>query len=138
MKRWARGILIAVAALLVLWLILEIGLRLVVELPLKTDFYSSITHENVASLQHQAGIKASGGPGWIHLGWIADPDKETYRIEKRTDEKWDSVGTTSFGSFLSRKGGGSYRVWAVSHAGMPERLLGEVDVAAEDWQAGAI
>jgi len=138
MKRWVRGILIAVAAVLVLWLVLEIGLRLYVELPLKTDYYGSIKREDVASRQQQTGIKVSEGPGWVHLGWIADPEKESYRVEKRAGDRWDVLGVASFGSFLSRQGGGSYRVWAVPGDGAAPRLLGEVDVAAEDKEAPAV
>ena len=132
MKMLARGILIAVASLLVLWIVLEIGLRLYVELPLKTDFYGSIKREDTAFNQQHTGIKVCQGPGWIHLGWIADPEKETYRVDKRAGDKWDTLGTASFGSYLSRQGGGSYRVWAIPADRAAPRLLGEVDVTAED------
>ena len=138
MNRWARGILIAVAALLVLWLALEIGLRLYVELPLKTDFYGSIKREDASSLQQQTGIKVSRGPGWVHLGWIADPDQETYRVERFSEGKWNALGAVIFGSYLAHQDSGRYRVWAVPLDGAAPRMLGEVDLAAEPVKAAAL
>lgn len=138
MKRWIRGILIAAASLLALWMVLEIGLRIYVEMPLKTDFYGSIQREDVSYLQQQVGVRVNQGPGWIHLGWIADPENETYRVEKGEGDKWDELGTVQFGSYLSRRGGGLYRIWAVPSAGSSSRLLGEVNVAEEVVQSPAI
>ena len=129
MKRLARGILIAAAALLVLWLVLEIGLRLYVELPLKTDFYGSIKREDTSSLQQQSGVRVCSGPGWVHLGWIAHPENETYRVDRLFVTEWDTLGTASFGSYFSRDTGGRYRVWAIPLDGAEPRLLGEVDAA---------
>ncbi len=131
MKMWARRILIAAAALLALWLILEIGLRIYVEMPLRTDFYGSIERGDVPALQQQVGLRVNQGPGWIHLGWIADPEKETYRVEKLSGDRWDELTTTRFGSCLSRSGSGRYRVWALPSAGGADRLLGEVDATAQ-------
>ena len=132
MKRWIRGILIAAASLLALWMVLEIGLRIYVEMPLKTDFYGSIQREDVSYLQQQVGVRVNQGPGWIRMGWIADPEKETYRVEKGEGDKWDDLGTVRFGSYLSRSGSGIYRVWAIpSIEGIP-RLVGEVYAEAQD------
>jgi len=132
MKSWMRGILIVVAVLLVLWLILEIGLRIYVEMPLATDFYGSAKREEVIALQQQAGLRVNQGSGWIHLGWIADPERETYRVEKQNGENWQELATVRFGSYLSRRGSGLYRVWAVPKGAASPRLLGEVSVSVLD------
>ena len=73
LKRW----LIILSGI---FLFLEIGVRVYVELPLKTDFYGSISREKVGELQEKNGLKTAQGLGWAHLGWIADPENETEPI----------------------------------------------------------
>ncbi|MCS6907323.1 MAG: hypothetical protein RML93_05505 [Anaerolineales bacterium] len=123
--RWL-GLLLLV--LLGFALVLEIGVRIYVEAPLETDFYGSIARQAVGALQAQVGVQTLSGSQWVHLGWIADPEKETYRIELRTPEGWREVGQTQFGSFLDRGSGGTYRVWRVPKDRSPHALLGEVTV----------
>jgi hypothetical protein len=113
-------------ALLALWLVAEVAVRAVLELPLRVDFYGSVSRDDVRDLQAAHGVRLAAGPGWLHLGWIADPERESYRIERRTGDAWRSVGRATYGSFLSRDAGGSFRVWALPRrSGKPERLLGE-------------
>jgi beta-fructofuranosidase len=126
-KRWLKPLAITLASLLVLWLILEIGLRIYVEAPLKTDFYSSINRESVQARQKTVGVKVVVGRGWLHLGWVADPEQESYRIEQRDEDAWKTVEQTSFGSCLLHQGGGQFRVWAVPVDGTAARLLGEIE-----------
>jgi hypothetical protein len=108
-----------------LWLLLEIAVRRYLEWPLPRDFYGSLGREKVPERQAKHGVKAATGPGWVHLGWIADPDRETYRVERRVNDRWEPAGRLRFGSFLTREPGGSYRVWAVSKTDGDPRLLGE-------------
>ena len=90
-NRLIKTMLTILAILLGLWLLLEIGMRWYVESPLTTDFYSSAPRQGLLPRQSETGVKTVSGPGWIHLGWIADPDAETYRIEKLVDGAWSEI-----------------------------------------------
>lgn len=125
-KRGARTLLTAAVILLGVWALLEIIMRLYVDLPLKTDFYGSISRDEVRERQAAAGVKAAAGPGWIHLGWIADPERESYRIERLAAGQWIAIGHSRFGSFLWRGEGGAFRVFAVPKGSGQPRLIGEV------------
>jgi len=127
-NKWLRGCLITAAVILGLWLFLEIGLRIYVEMPLKTDFYSSIPRDMVQQRQKETGVRVVQGPRWVHLGWIADPEKETYRVDILSTGSWQKVGASEYGSCLLRQAGGSFRVMALSKGSGAERLIGTVDV----------
>jgi hypothetical protein len=117
-----------------LWLLAELVMRAVVERPLRRDFYGSTVsrgREELPEIQRRTGVKVAVGPGWLHLGWIADPESERYRIERCVDDGWRHCGESRFGSFLFRGGGGRFRVWAVPRDRGPERLLGEVEAEPE-------
>jgi len=117
-------ILITLVIILGLWLLLEIGVRWYVESPLTTDFYASTSREGLLPRQKQVGVQTVSGSSWIHLGWMADPDAETYRIEKLVDGAWSEIGRAEYGSFLIREeGGGQFRVWRMpKNEGQPEGL----------------
>ncbi len=121
---WAE-VIGGLAVLLGAWLVLEIAVRLYIEWPLETSFYGSIPRAAIANRQTRYGVQAATGCGWVHLGWIADPDAETYRIERLTDAGWQTVGYAAFGSHLIRDSG-QYRVWAQPRDTAPPRLLGTV------------
>lgn len=123
-------LVIALEVIIAVWLICEVALRIVVEMPLKTDFYSSITLEQVRQKQAEVGIRTTQGPNWAHLGWIADPERETYIVETGEGQLWYPVQTAEYGSCILRpsEGSGSYRVLAVSKDTGRKRLLGKVDV----------
>jgi hypothetical protein len=129
---WGWRLVIGVEIIFALWLIVETGLRVYVEMPLKTDFYSSIPRELVRQRQVEIGVRTTQGPGWVHMGWIADPDRETYRVERHVGEFWQQVDKTQFGYCLLRETGGSYRVLAISNDTGKARLLGNVDVRVQD------
>ncbi len=122
-------------------------MRLYLCWPLPRSFYGGIAREHVRKRQAEVGLRVASGPGWVHLGWIADPDRERYRIERRSDRGvdsdianaagtservWDRIGTARFGSFLLREPGvkGSFRVWAEPHGGAVPRVVGAADVEA--------
>ena len=130
-RKWIRGFLVALSVAIGLWLVLEIGLRIYVELPLKADFYSSIPRELIGQWQQQYGIRAVEGPGWIHLGWIADPEKEIYSIQKYNNLTWQEIGQAEFGSFLLRDSGGIYRVVAEPRDKSIKHTVGEVRAAPQ-------
>ncbi|MBP7737781.1 MAG: hypothetical protein KA369_17495 [Spirochaetes bacterium] len=92
------GITIGIALLLML--ILEAGVRIVVDLPVKTDFYSSISKEKIPSLQKKIGVKVCSGGSWIHLGWIADPAAGRYSVYRVEAGGETRVGQVKYGSFL--------------------------------------
>jgi hypothetical protein len=139
-RRAARGILTAivpsldwalvVAAVLGIFGLLEVALRWLLGLGLATDFYGSIPREAVRERQAWHGVRVAAGPGWAHLGWIADPERENYRIERREGAGWRTIARVRFGSQLLRAGG-RYRVLAVARRGGAERLLGEAEVSVE-------
>jgi hypothetical protein len=121
-----------------LWLALELLVRWWVQRSLPRDFYGSIGRDRVRSHQAETGVRAATGPGWLHLGWIADPARERYRVERRpagaaSPAAWQPVGETRTGSFLSRATGSfEYRVWAVSpeRSRAEPRLVGQLEAEA--------
>jgi hypothetical protein len=100
-NRLFKRLLKAGIILLLIGIILEIGVRVVIDLPADTDFYSSISNGEIATYQKRWKVKTVTGATWIHLGWIANPDKEVYTIYQRGDD-WTQIGETRFGSFLIR------------------------------------
>ena len=110
-----------------LWLVLEIVMRWYIESPLKTDFYSSASRESVLPRQKQIGVQTASGSGWIHLGWIANPDAESYRIERLVDGAWIEIGAAEYGSFLARDSGGKFRVWRTPKNGDQPEVVGEAE-----------
>jgi hypothetical protein len=128
LKRLA--ILLLILALL--WLVLELIVRVYLETPLDADFYSSISRSQVAEYQQAYGVQTVSGQGWVHLGWAADPEEESYRIEQRTNGNWQELGKTRFGSFLASGAGGSFRVWVDPRGSAEPWLLDEVTVQAQD------
>ena len=130
-----RSLMIALAVFVGIWLLLEIGLRLYVELPLKTDFYGSIARDQVRDEQFKHGVRTAVGNGWIHLGWIADPDNESYTVEKRSGSAWIKTGESAFGSYLTHDLTGNFRVIVKSKKDGIARILGEVSCSASDTPA---
>nr|MBC7245275.1 hypothetical protein [Chloroflexota bacterium] len=129
MRNWLLKLGKVLLSVLVLWLLLEAVVRIYVEAPLASDFYGSIPRTEVAEEQAHYGVQVNTGPGWVHLGWIANPEAETYRIERRAAAGWQTVGQAQFGSFLWRGEGGSFRVWRVPKRGGEATLLDE----AQAW-----
>ena len=119
---------IALATAIGLLVALELGVRFVASRPCRVDFYGSVARERVRALQDEVGVRANRGPGFVHLGWVADPERERYRIEREAGGRWDAVGEARTGSFLARAGG-RLRVLAVGPGG--ERVLGEATVEPE-------
>ena len=120
--------------LLGVWLLGEVGIRLYLERPLQTSFYSSLPRAAVRQRQAEVGVRMATGFGWAHLGWIADPAVETYRIERKVGRSWEEAERVQFGSFLLREAG-VYRVVAQPPKGAPERVLGEVTVEPRSGSA---
>lgn len=133
MKRVIRTVGIIFGVLIALFLVLEIGERIYLEAPLETDFYGSISRQEVRDYQEKIGVQVATGPGWGHLGWIADPEKEYYEVEKRIGDAWILVGKARYGSFLVHESG-EFRVVAVSLREKTRRTLGNVTVNIETTQ----
>jgi hypothetical protein len=129
MKRFLKIFLWFILGLLALWLILEIAVRTYESAPLKTDFYSSLRREAIPARQQQVGVQSASGTGWIHLGWIADPERESYHIQMQKDSAWTEIGTAEFGSFLWKGEGGTFRVMAAPKDGSQARFIGEATVS---------
>jgi len=125
-----RILMTLLVALLGLWLLAEIVVRLYLEAPLKTDFYSSIPRQEVLERQRRYGVQLSYGAGWTHLGWIADPEQESYQVVKIVDGYPQEVGKSNFGSFLLHNAQGTYQVWTVPGNADPPSLLDSVEVQA--------
>jgi hypothetical protein len=121
------GLLLILA---LIWLLLEIIVRIYLEAPLSADFYSSISRSQVTTYQKAYGVQTVSGPGWVHLGWVAHPEEESYRVEQQINGAWTELGKTRFGSLLVSGQGGSFRVWAEPRSGVEPRLLGEATAQA--------
>ncbi|NLI54196.1 MAG: hypothetical protein GX417_07690 [Clostridiales bacterium] len=86
-----------------LWLLGEIVVRIVCDLPVRTDFYGSIPRGGIAALQKRVGIRVNPGDTYIHLGWIADPKQDRYTVWRQgQDGRFRRLGRTRYGSFLVR------------------------------------
>ena len=129
-----KRVVFLILKILGLRLICEAGLRIFIERPLKTSFYGSVSREDVRSLQARHGVKASGGFNWAHLGWIADPDRETYRIEEYRSGKWETAGNARYGSFLMKKGG-RFRVFGVPKKAGIGHLIGDAEIETQKGKA---
>ncbi|UCE85334.1 MAG: hypothetical protein JSU66_13435 [Deltaproteobacteria bacterium] len=107
------------AAVLAAGLAVECLVRLYLEWPLATSFYGSLPRERVRDRQREHGVQVVAGAGWVHLGWIADPERERYRVEWREagTGPWRSLARTTYGSLLHRGAGGDFRVLAVRREG---------------------
>jgi beta-fructofuranosidase len=123
-------VLLVLGAALGVLALLEVALRWVVGFGLETDFYGSIPREAVRERQVRHGVRVAAGPGWAHLGWIADPERERYRVERREAAGWVTVARPRLGSQLVRTGG-AHRVWAVARRGGEARLVGEAEARVE-------
>lgn len=115
-------------AILFLWLVVEVVMR---SLPYKHGFYGFLPPEYLPQLQRASGVKLVKGHNWFHLGWIADPDFEYYRVEKWYGDGWDEVARTSFGSYLGYAESGRWRVIAVHKGKSQTRMVGMLDVEME-------
>jgi hypothetical protein len=113
------------AAILFLWLAVEIVMR---SLPYPRGFYGSLPSEFLPQKQRSVGVKVIKGHNWFHLGWIADPDFEYYRVEKWFGDGWDEVARTNFGSYMTYEESGRYRVIAVHKGKGQTRMIGMADV----------
>lgn len=134
-RRIATRALWVVAVALLAWLVLEIGVRAYLEGPLEVDFYGSIPREAVREKQDLHGLVVAAGPRFAHLGFIADPERETYTIERRLDDgSHREIGTTRFGSFVVREAG-TYRVRIDPRAGDEARFLGPVEAIPLEAEA---
>ncbi len=120
-----KKLLIALGIVLALWLAIEIGMRLSAP---KTDFYSSINREQARELQDQFSLRTTAGDNWIHFGWVADPDKESYRVNWYDGKEWKMLAETKFGSALIYDHAGSFEVQAIEKSGNM-RLIGAAEVA---------
>jgi hypothetical protein len=126
-KKPLKIILFLILIIIGLMLICETALRILIEYPLKTSFYGSVSKEEVKPMQAEYGVKVSNGYGWAHLGWIADPDGETYRVEEYRGGKWDTAGNAEYGSFLIKRGG-RYRVIGIPKKAVTGHLIGEAEI----------
>ena len=123
----------AAAAAFVAWALAAAAITTHALPSLRTDFYSSIARDQVAAFQHSVGVRASAGTDWIHAGWIADPEHESYQVYLRRaqdigSDGWRRVATTRHGSALVREAdaGGAYevKVEAISDADAAPREVG--------------
>jgi hypothetical protein len=132
-KPMSKYLLIFLLSLSTLWVLLDLGVRLYVAGPLKTDFYSSIPRTYLPDRQAKHGVQVATGSGWVHMGWIVDPENETYMIEKRSGEVWREIGTAEFGSYLNLDGGsGEFRVVARPKTIDQSRVLASVPATPEE------
>jgi len=91
-----------VLPVLILLLVLEVGVRIIIDLPADTDFYGSIGKQEIKQFQELHQIKFVSGSDWIHLGWIADPDNESYLVYRKQGDAWLHLEEVEFGSFLQK------------------------------------
>lgn len=126
MMRYGKRLLLLIVWAAGIWAVLEAGVRLYAEWPLTTDFYGSIQRQDARGLQEKYGLQVVSGGRWLHLGWIADPEREAYRVELWRDGAWQEIGRATTGSFLVRAPG-RYRVLSVAKgaAKAQGRTIGE-------------
>jgi len=135
MKRLVKTILVLTGILLGAWALAEVIMRLYLEAPLQSDFYSSLPRQDVTQRQERYGVQVASGAGWAHLGWIADPERESYRIVKLAGGEPEHVGESRYGSLLLRDAHGVYQVWATPANGISDRLVGEAEIETNSGQS---
>lgn len=128
---WATLVLGGLGGALGLWALLELAVRRVAARPCRVGFYGSVARDEVRALQAEVGLRTARGPGWVHLGWIADPARERYRVERRAEGGWRPCGEARFGSFLAARGG-TFRVLARPRGGGSARVVGAAEVEPEE------
>jgi len=125
--RYIVMLFLIVLKAILLWLFLEVIIRLIAEKGLSSDFYGSISENEVQELQVRNGIKVSRGNGWIHLGWVADPKREIYKVEHQNEENWETLAIEKFGSHLYHGSGGEFRIVKINKRSHACQLLGIVN-----------
>ena len=96
-------VLVAALTAAVLWLVAAVAITWTALPSLRTDFYSSIPRDQIEVFQRSVALKTAAGADWIHAGWIADPEREIYRVWLRSgDDAWRLVETARYGSALLR------------------------------------
>jgi len=115
-----------ICILAAIFVIGQIGIYIYVDAPLQTDFYGSIPKELVQQKQAYYKVKCLSGNGWIHLGWIANPDEEEYIIELQdNDGSFKKIGTAQFGSYLYRGSGGTFNVVKINKKTKMRAIVGQ-------------
>jgi beta-fructofuranosidase len=99
-RSYHKILLSAVVGIIALLFVLETAVRMIIDLPAKTDFYSSIPRDRIPDFQRTVGLKSASGPGWIHLGWIAHPERETYRVYLENEKGETLLGEARYGTYL--------------------------------------
>lgn len=128
LRRVILGLLIFSASVLGLWLSAEIVVRLYLQLPIQTGFYTSLPRESIIERRSEYGVKIARGKGWAHLGWIADPEIESYRVIKIVGGAPVQLGNTRYGSFLIPNADGVYQIWIVPDNAEQPELLQTVEI----------
>jgi hypothetical protein len=147
-KRILQKVLLPMIGITALWLLLEFGMRYYLSGPLKSDFYGSILRDLLFTRQDEYGIQVTSGSGWIHLGWIADHEGESYRLVFHSDNPYD------FGVYRGRDNSPTLltqlethapefvyvpntKKWYITTAGWPyvaSLTSGEVAFAPLEWE----
>jgi hypothetical protein len=121
-----------VPILIFIWILIELIVRWVAQKGINTGFYGSINKDEVRKYQEKFGVKIFTGQGWVHLGWIADPERERYQI-KHLDESgnWRTLGEAKFGSWLGENVSGTVKVIAVDKNSGERRVVGRVALPSQ-------
>lgn len=126
-------------SIIFIWILLESIVRWVAQKNVKTDFYGSIHRDEVAQLKHEFKVKVARGRDWTHFGWIADPEREIYQIERLEDkDHWMPVGTAVYGSWLTGSVSGQFRIMAIDKRSNEIRQRGEVTLTQQEQTEKAV
>ena len=68
-RSYHKILLSAVVGIIALLFVLETAVRMIIDLPAKTDFYSSIPRDRIPDFQRTVGLKSASGPGRA-AGWM--------------------------------------------------------------------
>ncbi len=124
----------SVAGIVTAWIAVYCLITIVALPSLKTSFYGSSPPSEIARLQRDVGVQATSGPTWIHLGWIADPRRERYRVLRADGQptQWMPIAEPRLGSALltglTPESRYTLRVEAIERATSKPRILGTVSV----------
>jgi len=129
LERIARGLAMSVAGIVTAWIAVYCLITIVALPSLKTSFYGSSPPSEIARLQRDVGVQATSGPTWIHLGWIADPRRERYRVLRADGQptQWMPIAEPRLGSALltglTPESRYTLRVEAIERATSKPRIL---------------
>ncbi len=110
---WLMRLPVAAAVVGTAWLSLYMLITWLALPRLATDFYGGMPADLVRAKQSSLGIKVAAGPTWVHLAWLADPERERYLVYSTSIEDKPPVKSAAGAVAAEPQPGASLQQWAI-------------------------